>query len=242
MSTATGASGTRRATSQRAPGRARVRDRDRGWIGEALSALSFAEQRFALLIMEALGQVAVDEDVDEGEVRRFVHRLVQGAALQERRSPQARSDLARTLGPSLAEIDPVPYATVEQARRLAALRTSLLRAGAYSTTAVAEAKAITPNNARQWVSRHRRASRLFTVTHEGVTLVPAFLLDEHLEPRPGAQPVIEALRAAGEDGWALWAWFATPSSWLGGRAPADLLITEPETVAEAARQRAAAAA
>jgi hypothetical protein len=45
-----------------------------------------------------------------------------------------------------------------------------------------------------------------------------------------------------EDGWALWAWFATPSSWLGGRVPADVLETEPEVVAEAARQRAAAAA
>jgi len=45
-----------------------------------------------------------------------------------------------------------------------------------------------------------------------------------------------------EDGWALWAWFATPSAWLGGRIPSELLGTDPQLVAESARQRAAAAA
>ncbi|MGH2489423.1 MAG: hypothetical protein ACRDFR_07385 [Candidatus Limnocylindria bacterium] len=207
----------------------------------ALSALSPAEQRFAGLLLEALGRIADDEQLDASEVHRQVYRLVQGAALQERKASQARLALGRTLGPSLADIDPVPYATVEQARRLAALRASLLRAGAYSTAAIAEAKQITANNARQWISRNRRQNRLFTA-RQRETLVPAFLLDERFEPTGKAQSAIAALRGVGEDGWALWAWFGTPSSWLGGRVPADLLMTEPETVAEAARQRAAAAA
>lgn len=101
---------------------------------------------------------------------------------------------------------------------------------------------MTPNNVRQWISRHRKSHRLFTVTHEGETLVPAFLLDEELDPKPGPQAAIEALRRVGEDGWALWAWFATPSAWLGGRVAAEVLATDPELVAESARQRAAAAA
>jgi hypothetical protein len=209
---------------------------------EGLSALSFAEQRLALLLVEALGRIADEEQLDASEVRRDVYRIVQGAALQERKAPQARTELARTLGPSLTDVEPVPYATVEQARRLAALRTSLLRRGAYPTAVIAQAKGITPNYARQWISRNRRMQRLFTVTHDGETLVPAFLLDERFEPKHEAQPAIAALREAGEDGWALWAWFGMPSSWLGGRVPAELLITDPEVVAEAARQRAAAAA
>jgi hypothetical protein len=209
---------------------------------EDFARLSLADQRFAALLMEAIREVVAGLQADASQVRRQVYRLVQGAALQERRAPQARSELARTLGPLLAEIDPVPHATVEQARRLAALRTSLLEAGAYSTAALAEAKGMTPNNARQWISRKRRAGLLFTVTHEGETLVPAFLLDEHLEPRREAQPAIEALRGAGEDGWALWAWFGLPSSWLGGVVPSELLLSRPEVVAEAARQRAAAIA
>jgi hypothetical protein len=202
---------------------------------------SGTDLRFALLLTEALGAVATEEGLDASDVRRQVYRLVQAGALQERRSVQARRDLARALGPSLADVDPVPYATVEQARRFSQLRTALLGGGAYTTAALARAKDMTANNARQWVSRHRRADRLFTVAQEGETLVPAFLLDDQLEPRHEAQPVISALRSVGEDGWALWTWFATPSAWLGGQVPADLVATEPERVTAAARQRAATA-
>ena len=207
-----------------------------------LAALPVEQQRFALLLVQAVESVAEESRVSEAEVRNMVYRVLQAAVLQQRRAPAARRELARVLGPSLGELDPVPYATVEQARRLAAMRASLLRDGAWSTAAIAEARGITANNARQWVSRHRKTHRLFTVAHEGETLVPAFLLDEVLEPRPAAQEPIRLLREAGEDGWALWAWFATPSAWAGGRIPAEVLATEPERVADMARQRAAAAA
>lgn len=208
----------------------------------ALSGLPVEQQRFALLLTEALGHVADETDISESQVRNLLYRLVQAGLLQERRAPEVRQGLARALGPSLADLDPVPHATVEQARRLAALRASLLREGALPTAAVAEARGITPNNARQWISRLRKSHRLFTVTHEGETLVPAFLLDEGLEPKPEASEPVKVLRQAGEDGWALWAWFVSPSAWLNGRVPAEVLATDPQLVAEAARQRAASGA
>ena len=62
-----------------------------------------------------------------------------------------------------------------------------------------------------------------------------------LNPRPEAASPIDALREAGEDGWSLWAWFASPSPWLGGRTPAEAMTDEPEAVADAARRRAASA-
>ena len=207
-----------------------------------LSALSAEHQRFALLLVDAMRSIADESEMTATDVRNLVYRVVQAGLLQERRAPAARRDLARVLGPALADLDPVPYATVEQARRLAALRSQLLRGGALSTAAIARVRDITPNNARQWVSRHRRAHRLFTVTYEGETLVPAFLLDDEFEPRPGVIEPIRALREAGEDGWALWAWFATPSAWVGGSIPAELLDTDPELLAATARQRAASAA
>ena len=213
-----------------------------GRVLAALRDLPVEQQRFALLVAEALHGVVDEVDVSESEVRNVLLRLVRAGLRQERRAPAARTELARVLGPSLADVDPVPHATVEQARRLAALRASLLQRGAFSTAAIAEARGTSPNNARQWISRHRRSHRLFTVTQEGETLVPAFLLDEEMEPKPEAQEAIEALRGAGEDGWALWAWFAMPSAWLNGRAPADVLATDPKLVAESARQRAASAA
>ncbi len=206
----------------------------------ALHTLPLEQQRFALLLVEAVGSVADESEVSEANVRSMVYRVLQAALLQERRAPAARRELAKVLGPWLGELDPVPYATVEQARRLAALRASLLRDGAWSTAGIADARGITANNARQWVSRHRKAHRIFTVTHEGETLIPAFLLDD-LEPRPAAQEPIRLLHEAGEDGWALWAWFATPSAWVGGRILAKLLVTEPDLVAESALQRVAAA-
>ena len=208
----------------------------------ALAAVPLEQQRFALLILDAFRTAAAESEMTESEVRNLIYRVLQSGLLQERRASSARSELAKALGPSLADVDPVPYATVEQARRLAALRATLLRGGALSTAAIAEARRITANNARQWVSRNRKAHRIFTVTHDGETLVPAFLLDDEFEPRSEAQEPIRALREAGEDGWALWAWFATPSAWVGGRVPAELLATAPELVAESARQRAAAAA
>ena len=208
----------------------------------ALSELSPEWQSFALLLVQAIEDVADEAAVPETDVRSMVYRMFQAAVLQGRRAPGARLELAKVLGPLLGDLDPVPYATVEQARRLAALRTALLRDGAWSTAAIAEARGITTSNARQWVSRHRKAHRIFTVTHEGETLVPAFLMDEELEPRPAAQEPIRLLHEVGEDGWALWAWFATPSAWIGGRIPAELLASEPELVAQAARLRAAAAA
>lgn len=207
---------------------------------DALGGLPVEQQRFALLLVQAMGSIADETEVSESQVRNVLYRLVQSGLLQERRAPEAREELARALGPSLVDLDPVPYATVEQARRLATMRASLLREGALSTATIAEARSITPNNARQWISRHRKAHRLFTVTHEGETLVPAFLLDEELEPKPEALEAIKVLGEAGEEGWALWAWFATPSAWLGGHVPAEVLSTDPERVAESALQRAAA--
>jgi hypothetical protein len=191
---------------------------------------------------KAVHSVADEIEVSESRIRNLLYRLVGAGLLQERKASEARRELARALEPSLADVDPVPHATVEQARRLAALRTALLRGGAFPTSAIARARGMTPNNARQWISRHRKSNRLFTVTYEGETLVPAFLLDSGLEPKPEIREAIKALREAGEDGWSLWAWFASPSPWLGGRVPIEVLATDPERVAESARQRAASTA
>lgn len=227
---------TTRAAAKTTAKRSRAAGRSR-----AGSDLSVEEGRFAVMLNDAIGGVATDADLSEDDVRSMVARLVEAGMLQEQKAPEARRRLAQALGPSLAELDPVPRATVEQARRLSGLKASLLRQGAFTTAALAEARGMTPNNARQWISRLRKANRLFTVAQDGEALVPAFLLDNGLEPRPEAAAPIEALRGAGEDGWALWAWFASPSAWLGGRMPAEAMADDPDAVGEAARRRAASA-
>ena len=106
----------------------------------SLTDLSPEWQRFALLLVQAMEDVADEAAVPEADMRSMIYRMFQAAVLQGRRSPGARLELAKVLGPSLREFDPVPYATVEQARRLATLRASLLRDGAWSTAALAKAR------------------------------------------------------------------------------------------------------
>jgi hypothetical protein len=148
--------------------------------------------------------------------------------------------LVEQMMPSLAEIDPVPYAVVRQAQRRAALRTQLLATGAFTYRALAEGRGTSSANIRQWARRARERHELFTVDHDNETLIPALLLDEELSPRPEFKLVIAPLVEAGEDGWGLWAWLVNPSPWLDGAVPAAELFRRPEVVVEAARARAAA--
>jgi hypothetical protein len=81
----------------------------------SLTDLSPEWQRFALLLVQAMEDVAGEAAVPEADVRSMIYRMFQAAVLQGRRVPGARLELAKVLGPSLREFDPVPCATVEQA-------------------------------------------------------------------------------------------------------------------------------
>lgn len=146
--------------------------------------------------------------------------------------------LVDQLMPTLSEIDPVPYVIVHQAQRRAALRAELLTSGAFTYRALAEGRAMSGPAVRQWVRRARERYELFTVEHSNETVVPAFLLDADLAPRPEFRPVVRVLAEAGEDGWGLWAWLVHPTPWLDGAVPAALLVKEPKAVLGAARNRA----
>lgn len=208
----------------------------------ALQELPVEDQRFALLILKALGQAARERGSSEDEVRRLVYRLLASADMQRTRAVAVRNELAKQLVPSIAEFDPIPHATLRQASRLAALKASLLSKGAYPVSALAEARGTSPNTIRQWLHRARNRHELFTVSHDRETLVPAFLLDESLEPKHELQESIRSLREVGEDGWALWAWFVLPSAALGDQSPSEIAEKDPDLVSRLARSRAAEAA
>jgi hypothetical protein len=157
-------------------------------------------------------------------------------------SADARRDLlVRAM--IVADLDPVPAATIGQARRLADHRGKLLASGAYTMAALTQLRAAaSESSTRTWLTRRRHAHELFSVTHDGATLVPAFQFDESAEPLPGLRPVLIALDEAGFEGWAVWTWFRATSGWLGGRRPVDLLASDPDRVAAAARHMASNAA
>ena len=89
----------------------------------------------------------------------------------------------------------------------------------------------------EWCQRRQ----LFVIDEDGQHLVPAFLLDETLSPRPELT-AISTSSDMGDGGWSLWSWLATPSAWFGGAVPAGLVRTEPVRVAEAVRRAASNAA
>jgi len=190
-----------------------------------------------------LRTVADAEGVSFAEALDALRPVVTATLHARRRALNSMSGLVGALTPTLAEIDPVPHAALEQARRRAALQTTLLSEGAYTYRALAEGRKTTEAAIRQFVRRARDRHKLFVVPYDGETLVPGFLLEsETLEPKMVYTDAISALTDAGEDSWALWAWFVSPSAWLGGDVPADVALRAPERVAAAARRRASNAA
>lgn len=153
-----------------------------------------------------------------------------------------RSTLVADMVPDFGQLDPVPHATVEQARRLAALKARLLESGAFTIRALADGWDVGVPTARKRVARARDRGEVFTVVHDGEVLLPAFLLDGQMQIRGELAEAIRVLADAGEDGWAAWAWLTSPSGWLDGSVPADLAASDPTAVAVAAQRRTSNAA
>lgn len=154
--------------------------------------------------------------------------------LAGQRSQQTRTDLLRQLIVETPE--PVSAASLEQAKRDAARRNRLLATPHVTYEQLRQLRGDQSVNAtRTSVSRAKSARRLFTVPlqRKGV-VIPGFLLDEHGEPRPELQPLLEPLMAAQMGPWQMWTWLAEPAALLSGLIPAEA-AADPATVERAAR-------
>jgi hypothetical protein len=152
-----------------------------------------------------------------------------------------RADLTRAL--MIQHVSLTPPAALAQAQRLATHRDALLATPVFTHETLralrGDAKASTT---RAWVTRRREHHELFTVTHNGRTLIPAFQLDEDGQTRPELKPVLAALTAAGVAGWQLWTWLTSPTAWLSGEVPERLARRAPARVLRAAQRFASAPA
>ncbi len=173
-------------------------------------------------------------------VRRVATLLDEVGDLQAELSAERRAQLVRAMMNS--DIDPVPAATLAQARRLALQRERLLASGAYDMAALQATRNDASRAAtRTWLARRRKAGQLFTVSLDGATLLPAFQLDPDGTPRPVVADVLACLARAGLGPWEIWTWFRAASTWLDGRRPVDVL-DHPERVVRAAHRFASNAA
>lgn len=175
----------------------------------------------------------------EHQMREAVERILPLAAAQAAHVADIREQFMEVLMADLDVLDPVPHASVSQARRVAEKRNRLLAGGAWTVSALAQARNSSKSAVRTWLTRQRSADRIVSVTVRGETYVPGLLLDEAAEPYGQSDAVLRPLRQAGLNGWAVWAWLDTPSPWLDGERPADLLAAGAvERVALAARAQA----
>lgn len=196
--------------------------------------------REVALLQEWVEDLQRETQLPLSEIFEAVERVVPLVSAQAQHAAEVREQLLDTLMVDPDVVDPVPRASVAQARRVAETRNRLLAAGAWTVAAVAEVRGVAKSTARSWIARQRRANRLVSVTVRGETYVPALLLDEAAEPYAGTEAVLGPLRQAGMDAWAVWVWLDAPSSWLDGHRPADLLArSATDRAAEAARCQAA---
>ena len=153
--------------------------------------------------------------------------------VQAERAVAARGDLVHAMMASNVSL--VPPATVAQAGRLARRRDALLATPVFTHETLGQVRGDhKPSATRTWLARRRQESALFSLSHEGRTLIPAFQLTQEGEPRPELQPIIAALTGSGVRDWALWSWLTSPSSFLTGQVPEILAEKEPERVLRAA--------
>jgi hypothetical protein len=132
---------------------------------------------------------------------------------------------------------------VAQAQRLAGHRDALLATPLYTYGSLCELRGdARESSTRTWLSRRKAENKMFTVTHNGRTLIPAFQLDERGDPRPELQPLLAALQGGAVQGWTLWTWLTSPTSLLSGAVPEQLARTEPTRALRAAERFAAAPA
>jgi hypothetical protein len=158
--------------------------------------------------------------------------------LQSERAEDIRGDLLHVL--MSREVNLIPPATVTQVQQLATHRAALLATPVLTHETLSELRGDkTESSTRTWLARRRDTHALFTVNYNGKTLIPAFQLDEHGEPRAELQPVLSVLDEGGVQGWSLWTWLTKPTGFLSGAVPEEIARTDPERVLNAAQRFAA---
>lgn len=173
--------------------------------------------------------------VSRREVLEALRLAAEVQVVQAASAAEVRDSLVRTLmgrGVSL-----VPPASLAQAQRLAAHRNALLATPAYTYKSLQQVRGdAKESSTRTWLSRRRDARELFTVSHGGRTIIPAFQFDAAAEPRPELQPVLAKLIDAGVQSWALWTWLTAPTPLLSGEVPEQLVRSNSQRVLRAAQR------
>lgn len=132
---------------------------------------------------------------------------------------------------------PTP-AAVLQAQRNAVARSALLEEfGALRSHEVAELAGSRAANRAALANRWRAEGKVDAVAVGDELLYPGFQFTPEGRPRPVVGAALRLLRSDPHTtDWQAALWFTTPTGWLAGRRPVDLLDEDPDAVVEAAQR------
>ena len=136
---------------------------------------------------------------------------------------------------------------MKMAQRLAARHARVLSEFGYATAEqLAEANQSRAGNRSALADNWKKRRQVFAVRHRDESgrpreVFPLFQFEDH-KPIKAVQAVLEAFGER-KAPWKLALWFASNNGWLPKQArPVDLLVSEPQSVVEAARRDAAGSA
>jgi hypothetical protein len=198
---------------------------------EILVLASGSEKTHVLVaLMVVLARAEVEGVLDEptlGTLRAVRNLAAHGGTVER---------VLDALLPDNLEI-PTP-AVVLQARRNAEARSSFLAEfGALRSSEIADLAGSRAANRAALANRWRTENRIVGVTWRDELVYPGFQFTSDGRPLPAMQAALAALRSDPHTtDWQTALWFSTPTSWLGGKRPIDLLNAVPDLVTEAARR------
>ena len=133
---------------------------------------------------------------------------------------------------------PLPRHKLMEARMTAEARKGMLESGEWMTAA--EIAGFSASNPSAQPNKWKSDRQIFAVRHHGVDYFPGYAFDASTDCRPakGLARVLEVFRGKKDD-WGLAYWFASVNSFLGGKRPQDLLISNPDRVVAAAEDEVA---
>jgi len=134
----------------------------------------------------------------------------------------------------------LPAPSVMQAQRAAEHRRQLLDSGYFTHETLGVLRHATlASSTRTWVARQRAHHRVFTVSHQNLTIIPAFQFTADGAPRDELQPLLAELTAAGIPPWQVWTWLVSTTPLLSGGIPEQVARVDSARARTAGRRFAA---
>ncbi len=191
-----------------------------------------------------VGYVTADPDESGGEVEDLATRIeiqladALGPSARFHRGEQRASRVSQIMDVLSPQELPSP-AWLAQLHRNAVARTEFLdEFGALTSEQVAQLLGSRAKNARATASRLVAQGAIFSVEVASRRVFPGFQFSPATGAvRPQVGEVLANLPAAlRSTDWQLALWWTTPSAWLDGQRPVDVLDTAPARVVKAAAQ------